>query len=433
MSVIDSHSLSEYIDALHLENGGDIDMILKNRMVMETLASTQMSCLSLACRIGNVRLVTTLLEQGADVNVAEEDGMSPLHILCNSEKHSFVRIKIAKLLLRHKIDINMQDFYGRTALLLACHKNQIGLVDLLIHAGCDVNIPDKNGDTPFIVACRMASDGWYFWITDCLIEDDDNDDDEKEENCSNSVQDDKFPPVVICKALLRAGANPKEATLLPPAVLFSTMETVKEFLDLGMDVNLMDENRRSPLGCACSASHIPHSMVKLLLERGADVNEDGGGRKSKPIILAYVYNSVDKIRLLLSYGASISCEEMSDLVSISLSKWFLENPEIIHEESRELLSWKLLLKAGFRPKLPHLGVKLKRVSLCSSYSKVSPWIHNLMSPMLSLSDICRITIRSQLRPCVDDNVESLPLPNGLKGFLKFNEFTTTVFRRNSSK
>uniref|UniRef100_A0A0B6YTC1 SOCS box domain-containing protein n=1 Tax=Arion vulgaris TaxID=1028688 RepID=A0A0B6YTC1_9EUPU len=432
MAMIDTQDLSEYIDALHLENGGDIDMIFKSRLVVETLANTQISCLSLACRIHNLRLVTTLLEQGADVNIVEEDGMSPLHILCNSEKHNLVRIKIAQLLLQHKIDVNLQDFLGRTALLLACHNNQVGLVDLLIQAGCDVNIPDKNGDAPFMVACRMASDGWYFWNTDCLI-DDDSDDKEEDEDSDNCGQDNKFPPVVICKLLLRAGANPRMATLLPPAVLFSTMETVKEFIDLGMDVNLMDENRRSPLGCACTASHIPHSMVKLLLERGADVNEDGGGRKSKPIILAYVYNSVDKIRLLLSYGATISCEEMSDLVSISLSKWFLENPEIIHEESRELLSWKLLLKAGFRPRLPLLTMKLKRVSLCSSYSKVSPWIHNLLSPMLSLADICRVTIRSQLHPSIDVNIDYLPLPNTLKGFLKYNEFTTAVFRRNSSK
>lgn len=431
MAMTDTRTLSEHIDALHLENGGDIDMILKNRLVVETLATTHMSCLGLACQIGNIRLVTTLLKQGADVNVKDEVGMTPLHILCNSEKHHLVRIKIAELLLQYGIDVNQQDLAGKTALLLACHNSQVGLVDLLIQAGADVNIPDQTGDTPFSIVCRMASDGWYFWNTDFLIDDDDE---REEEDASGScVHDNKFQPVAICKSLLRAGANPKQATLLPSAVLFSTMDIVKDFLDLGMDVNLMDENHRTPLGCSCYGSHIPHSMVNLLLEKGADVNEGRGGRRTKPIILAYVHNSVDKIRLLLSYGAAVSSEEMSDLVSIGLSKWFLENPEVIHEESRELLSWKLLLKAGFRPRMALLILKLKRVSLCSSYSKVSPWIHNLLSPMLSLADICRLTIRSQLRPSIDANIDCLPLPNTLKGFLKFNEFTVTVCRRNSSK
>lgn len=419
---MDPHNLSEHINALHLENGGDLDTILKSRLVIETLETTRMSVLSLACHVCNVRLLTTLLEQGANVNAQGEDGMSPLHILCQSQKNPHVRVRIAQMLLEHNLNVDLKDSTGCTALHLACQNNQVGMVEFLIRAGCDVNIPDENCDTPFIVACRMASDGWYFWNTDCLNEDSDEED-------PSYQQDDRFPPVIICKALLHAGADPKQATLLPTAVLFGTIETVKEFIDLGMDVNMMDENRRYPLGCACSASHIPFSVVKFLLEYGADVN--GDGRKNKPIIGAFVYNSFDKICLLLSYGAIVSSEEMSELFSISLSKWVLENPDVIHEESRELVSWKLLLKAGFRPKLQPLVQKLKHLSLCSSYTKVSPWIFQLLNPLPTLSDLCRVTIRSQLKPSINENIDQLPLPNAIKGFLKFNEFSSSIFRRSS--
>ncbi|KAH9513740.1 hypothetical protein Btru_041984 [Bulinus truncatus] len=422
MADVDAHNLSEHINALHLEYGGDLDIILKSRLIIETLESTHMSVLNLACHACNIRLVTTLLEQGVNVNSQGEDGLSPLHVLCQNKHFPHVRVKIAEMLLQHNLNIDLKDSSGCTALHIACQNSQIAMVDFLVKAGCDVNIPDDNCDTPFIIACRTASDGWYFWNTECWNEDCDDD----EASCQKV---DMFPPVLICKVLLKAGANPREGTLLPAAVLYSSLDTVKEFIDLGMDVNMMDESRRFPLGCACSASYIPFIMVKLLLEAGADVK--GDGRKNKPIISAYVYNSPDKIRLLLSYGAVVSCEEMSDLFSISLSKWFLENPDVIDENSKELLCWKLLLKAGFKPTLVLLAHKLKCLSLCSSYAKVSPWLFGLLAPLSSLSDICRLSIRAQLKLPIDHNVDHLPLPNSLKGFLKFSEFSSSIFRRSS--
>lgn len=191
-----------------------------------------------------------------------------------------------------------------------------------------------------------------------------------------------------------------------------------------MDVNRLDDNQRTPLGCACTSASSSLSLVQLLLEHGADVNKGGGWRKHKPLIFAYVHNSVDKIRLLLSYGAKITAEEMSELVSLSLSKSILGNPEVIGPTSKELLSWRLLLKAGSRPLVQGtLATKVHQLSMCSSYSQISPWIHTLLNPLLSLKDICRITVRRHLPISIDSSIEQLPLPRSLKNFLMFKEFS----------
>jgi hypothetical protein len=42
-------------------------------------------------------------------------------------------------------------------------------------------------------------------------------------------------------------------------------------------------------------------------------------------------------------------EEMTEMVSLSLSKSILENPEVVGPNSKELMSWRLLLKTGTRP------------------------------------------------------------------------------------
>lgn len=373
--------------------------------------STGESPLGVACRSANIKIVSCILKKGENVNAKENHGLCPIHILCGASANydEDARVIILEMLLQANVRVNEQDANGRTALHYACHKNHVSLVNRLIEANCNIEVQDCDGDTPFTITCRIASENWYFWFNDSCNDEED----------AVQVRPEDFPPYVICQTLVKHGADPRKATLLPSAVLFSTIDIVNEFIDLGMDVNMMDENRRSALGCACSSSYIPSGIVKLLLEKGADPNQDRGGGKNKPIIMAYVYNSVDKIRVLLSFGARISNEEMSEVVSISLSKWFLENPEVMHEDSQELASWKLLLKAGFRPQLDMLTQKIKRVTLCNSYTEASPWIYNLLSPLSNLKDLCRVCIRSQLQPSIDDHIETLPLPNGVKEFLKF--------------
>ena len=198
---------------------------------------------------------------------------------------------------------------------------------------------------------------------------------------------------------------------------------MEELLDLGMDINLLDDNMCTPLGIACSSTHVGPQLVKLLLMRGADVNKGGGWKKQKPLIFAYVHNSVEKIKLLLSYGAKMSPHEMSELVSLTLSKTILENPEVIGPNSKELLSWRLLMAHGFTPVVQgtELYYKVHQLGMCSSYDKISPWLQSMLYPLRSLKELCRISVRQNMVVSVDENIEKLPLPDRMKDFLKVNE------------
>lgn len=377
----------------------------------------RLSPLSLACQCGRLEIAKLLLEHGADVNIPGPEGQTPLHLLCGAEERCSDMVELGNLLISHGASIDAADNMGKTPVLRACESEDHKLVHLLCSAGCNVNIHDYNGDSAIKVACKTA-ELWFFWHC------------RPETAASASAVDPprkmepkQFPPIIIAKQLLEAGADPQEATLLPAAVNFGAVEVVKEFLQLGMDVNMLDDNQRTPLGCACTSTNVPPHVVALLLAHNADVNKGGGWRKHKPLIFAYVHNSVDKIRLLLSYGAKITEEEMSELVSLSLSKSILENPEVVVPNSKELMSWRLLLKTGNKPLVQgQLATKVHQLSMCSSYNQISPWISTLLNPLLSLRDMCRIVIRHALSPSVDCHVEQLPLPRSLKDFCMFREF-----------
>lgn len=380
-------------------------------------AYNELTPLARACAltpVGNLKIVKKLLDFGADVHIPDPDGKTAVHHLCGSGNRNSDLMDILELLLERGADVDAKDHIGRTGLFYACEVDDVKAVQHLIQAGCDVNIQTVCGESALKVACRNA-EFWFYWHGRDL-------------ESSRHPDPRFFPPVQITKLLLQGGVDPKEATFLPAAVQFGYSSLVLELLALGMDVNLLDDSKRTPLGCACSSNVAKYSVVQMLLNHGADVNKAGGWKKQKPIILAYVHNSVEKIRLLLSYGAFVTSEEFTELVSLSLSKSILENPEVVGPWSRELMAWRLLIAAGFHPLTDHglLAYKIQQLSICSSYKHISPWIDTLLFPLRTLKDCCRIAVRRQLDPSIDDKIPQLPLPNSLKDFLVFKEFSVDI-------
>ncbi|CAI9720846.1 ankyrin repeat domain-containing protein 50-like [Octopus vulgaris] len=358
--------------------------------------------LCISCAMLNTDDVQEILQdENAENNQSTLDGKTPLHLVCIPKENS-KSFTIIKLLLEKGFDVNARDDKDRTPIYFACMNLNTQLVKILIAAGSLVNTTISSGLTPLKLVCKAAE---------------------------NTLNLNIVPALNIANLLLRAGAQ-KDDTCLPVAIQYGQYSHVKELLDSGMDVNMLDESGRSPLGTACSIHTVSADVVKLLLSYGANVNIGGAWTKQKPLIFAYAHNSFSKIKILLSYGAYITSEEMTALVSMSVSKSILENPEIVTFHSKELLSCRILLAAGFTP-IVHgvLGIshdlttKINQVQMCSSYQHVAPWFKLLIYPQRSLMDWCRISIRRNLRNCVDDSIEELEIPLELKHFLSLKEFT----------
>ena len=79
---------------------------------------------------GDVRRVTQLLKDGAQVNWAGVLGFTALHHACCDN-----RVEMLKVLLKHNPLVNLQNCIGYTPLHHACHKGHLSCVDLLLATG----------------------------------------------------------------------------------------------------------------------------------------------------------------------------------------------------------------------------------------------------------------------------------------------------------
>jgi len=115
-----------------------------------------------AIESNNIELVNILISAGADVNIGIEDGYSG-DLPEKSSQLIFAsvleRAEIVKLLLAVPgIDINLQNKYGDTALIVACKERNAEIVKLLLAVPeININLKNEYGDTALIITCRKGN------------------------------------------------------------------------------------------------------------------------------------------------------------------------------------------------------------------------------------------------------------------------------------
>src|SRR5207247_10256570 len=94
-------------------------------------------------------LIRSLLDSGADVNVAQADGTTALHWAVYNDD-----AETAALLVKRRANVNAANRYGVPPLSLACTNGNGDLVKLLLDAGADANASLQGGETVLMTAGR---------------------------------------------------------------------------------------------------------------------------------------------------------------------------------------------------------------------------------------------------------------------------------------
>ncbi|XP_065938638.1 uncharacterized protein [Magallana gigas] len=259
----------------HRESGAErrnktVQLLLRNGADINLCNKRGASPLYIGCQNGHDSTVQLLLKNGADINLCDEDGTSPLYIACQNRHNSIVQ-----LLLKNGADINLCDEDGTSPLFVVCQNGHDSTVQLLLSKGADINLCMPNGASPLFVVCQNGHDS----TVQLLLS--------------------KGADINLC---MTNGASP-----LYIACQNGHDSTVQLLLKNGANINLCDEDGASPLYIACQNGH--DSTVQRLLKNGADINlcdKDG----ASPLYIACRYGHDSTVHLLLKNGANINlCDE----------------------------------------------------------------------------------------------------------------------------
>jgi ankyrin repeat protein len=122
-------------------------------------------------------------------------------------------------------------------------------------------------------------------------------------------------------AMLVAGACNQQSHNSPliEAARSGSLDTIKQLLDSGADVNLP-----GPTGDGWDATPLQHAIlarqsgaVRLLLERGADPNRVAGPNSPAPLLLAAGDTDPTFVNLLLAHGADPAVEDKSGVTPLA--------------------------------------------------------------------------------------------------------------------
>ena len=227
------------------------------------------TALWLACSDGQNELAKTLLHTGADPNIANKDGESSLH----SAIYGYCNTNVLKEIIDHGAHVNAARNDGATALVLACSTAKSHLVTLLLKVGADPNIADADGDTSLQCAITAeCSKGTLQEIIGYCAE----------VNARNKRG--RTPLLLSCsygqvdavQVLLGAGADPSIVDEEGLSCLHAAIDgrcsrdTLQALIDHGACINATRKDGTNALLRACYTGQ--SESVKFLLEAGADVN-----------------------------------------------------------------------------------------------------------------------------------------------------------------
>ncbi len=106
--------------------------------------------LFMAIKQNNYRLINLLLHQiKIDVNIEDKKGKTALYwACCNGLKY------VAEILIGWGANVNVQDLTNRTTpLFWACYHGELELAEILLENGAKINAKDVKGQTPLFWAC----------------------------------------------------------------------------------------------------------------------------------------------------------------------------------------------------------------------------------------------------------------------------------------
>ncbi|CAB0030122.1 unnamed protein product [Trichogramma brassicae] len=251
------------------------------------VAETGNSTLHVALEYSQTAVIGPLLRSGADLNLRNRYGSTPLHVICN---RCVDYMYLAEMLFkfcddkRLPVKIDARNNMGDTPLHLAVshHSSKRSLVELLLRRGANPNLVNDTGETPLHIIGWSDERGYLLllFFKTCKL---------KRQPVQLDIQDNEGNTPLhvatshgnaeVVKLMLRLGADPNSVNakgLTPLHIIAKLGRGVEPFFSAIGDtqqtvqIDARDNEGRTALEWAVASCYPP--AVVSLLERGADVS-----------------------------------------------------------------------------------------------------------------------------------------------------------------
>ncbi|KAI0226875.1 hypothetical protein LSAT2_022672 [Lamellibrachia satsuma] len=264
-------------------------------------------------------VIIYLVSQGANVNVADIYGSTPLHFAAMRGNE----VATKELMECRGIDIEAEDKQQMRALHLAASHNEAEIMSMLIEVGADLRCFDEENGTPLHYACMEGnvkivkmlfdaaeSQGWV--VVQSMVTDVDN---EKNAALHMAVENRSYDvtQILIDKGAVVNVTTTNYSTPLHLAAVAGDVDILRLLIDNNARLDALDINQMTPLHRA--AAHNQSAAVKFLLKRGANINIHDKDNFS-PLLLAACNGHAETIETLLSNGANVNDVDKNDKTAL---------------------------------------------------------------------------------------------------------------------
>lgn len=357
-------SEQKFVESACSGDQGSVQLFIQAGMNVNLLAapgkqdSVPKSVLHCAAIKGNVTMANALIKQGADVNLADEDGNTPLYYSAKNTNsgrdNGNAGLDVANLLISNHVDLNKAGAAG-SPLIAAISSNNFELADMLIEkganakgttkdgstalitlvmqfrgasdvverakllvkAGVDINAENKNGVSALAAACRNNSNGALIETLLGLGADPNIVSNGQSAIALSLSNPETFKLLVKHGASLNSKFNGQ--TLLHQSISYgSNSPTLNLLLSTGkVDINTKNDAGETALYMAVTRNN--NNAIQQLLVHGANPNLTNNSLDT-PLIRAVNNNSVEIVRALIEYNADVNLKDASSHTPLFYAK-----------------------------------------------------------------------------------------------------------------
>lgn len=234
-----------------IENGADLNMAEKEYDRTPIFFSIENK---------NTNITEILISKGANVNAVDKNGVTPLNIAIKEDGN----IDIIKLLVKNKADLNILTEEGDSLIEYAINKNDTDMIQTLVEGGVNLNVAGISSNTPLMTAVSKSLEN----IVRIFLTKNDINLNAINRNWNTALHmAAKNGNSVIIKMLIDKGANvdarnKQGYTPLHTAVENNNLEAANEIINGKANVEIRADNMKRPIDIAMDKKE--DSMITLL-------------------------------------------------------------------------------------------------------------------------------------------------------------------------